>query len=165
MTQVTDMRGLMIDCVQDLHAGEMLTVDRLPPIIGAVGSPELRAALADHRAASREQARRLRDVARGMGEQVEGPECLWAKGVLDDARRDTRSVAPGPLLDIALIGAIRKLEAAETMSYQTAIGVARALGMDHAAALLARSQEEEEEAMNATLHDLLIGALSGVAVA
>ncbi len=48
----------------------------------------------------------------------------------------------GPLLDAALIGAVRKLEGAEAVSYETAIGMARALNMQDAAALLVQARAD-----------------------
>jgi ferritin-like metal-binding protein YciE len=48
-------------------------------------------------------------------------------GVADDARRDTKSVEKGPLLDAAIIGAIRKAKAAQIVSYDTAVAVAATL--------------------------------------
>ena len=42
-------------------------------------------------------------------------------GIADDARRDTKSVEKGPLLDAAIVGAIRKAKAAQIVSYDTAI--------------------------------------------
>lgn len=164
MSKVSDMKGLMVDCVQDLHSNETLTAGVLPVLLDFVTSPDLRAALVEHRAASGEQARRLQRIAEAMGEKAEGPDSLWASGILGDAKRDTESVGPGPLLDAALIGAVRKLEGAEVVSYETAIGVARALGMEDAAALLAQTRAEEV-AMDATLQGLLVATLGGVGVA
>ena len=164
MFKVSDMKGLMVDCVQDLHSNEALTVDVLPVLLDFVTSPDLRAALVEHRAAGKEQARRLQRIAEGMGEKAEGPDSLWASGILGDAKRDTESVEPGPLLDAALTGAVRKLEGSEVVSYETAIGVARALEMHDAAALLVQTRAEEM-AMDATLQGLLVATLGGVGVA
>jgi len=72
-------------------------------------------------------------------------------------------VEPGPLLDAALIGAVRKLEGAEVVSYETAIGVAQALGMQDAAGLLVRTRAEEA-AMDAILQELLAATLGEVGV-
>ena len=123
--------------------------------------PDGRAALVEHRTVSEEQARRLQRIAEGMGEKAEGPESLWVFGILGGAKRDTESVAPGPLLDAAPIGAVRKLEEAEVVSYETAIGVARALRMHDAATPLVQTRAEEA-AMDATLQGLLVATLGGV---
>ena len=84
----------------------------------------------------------------------QGPECLWAEAILEDAKRDTEMVKPGPLLDIALIGAVRKLKASEIVAYETAICVARSLGEASALEALQRTHVEEQ-AFDDTLHRLL----------
>ncbi len=105
----------------------------LPGLLDHVTLPGLHSALVAYHAASKAQARRLQRIAEGMNEKAAGPDSPWASGIPGDAKRDTESVEPGPLLDAALIGAARKLE---VVSCETAIGVARAPGMQDAAALL-----------------------------
>jgi ferritin-like metal-binding protein YciE len=163
MSKISDVKGLMVDCLQDLYSNEVLTVGTLPVLLDHVTSPELRSALVEHRTASEEQVRRLQRIAEEMGEKAKGPDSLWASGILGDAKRDTEGVEPGPLLDAALIGAVRKLEGAEVVSYETAIGVARALEMQDAAALLVRTRAEGV-AMDATLQGMLVATLGGVGV-
>lgn len=160
MPDVKTMRDLLVACVQDLHAAEQAAVDRYPPLVDAATAPELKAALEAHRAQSEEQALRLATIAKLLGESAKGPDCLWAKGILDDAKRDTKSVEPGPLLDAALIGALRKLENAEIVSYETALGAARALRHAEAERLLAETHAEER-AMDARLAGMLGRALGG----
>ena len=161
MPEVRDLKGLLIDCVQDLHGDEIETVEIYPLVIEAASSPGLRAALQEHREQSREQARRLERVAEALSTSAEGPACLWAGGILGDAKRDTETVTPGPLLDVALIGAIRKLEQSEVVSYETALAVARAMGLADAARLLEQTHGEEK-AMDARLLTLLEKILGGV---
>ena len=112
MPHVKDVRSLLVACVQDLYAAEQEAVDRYPPLIDAATGPDLKSALEAHRAQSREHAQRMQAVAELLGESAEGRECLWAKGILDDAKGDTKTVAPGPLLDVALVGGLRRLEQA-----------------------------------------------------
>ena len=164
MPDVKDTKGLLLDCVQDLYAAETAAVDRYSALMKAVTAPDLRAALEAHRAETRDQARRLEAVAGLVGGSPRGPASLWAGGILDDADRDTQTVAAGPLLDAALIGAVRKLERAEIVSYQTAVGVARSLNLDDAVRLLEQSQAEEE-GMDARLVPLLAKALADASAA
>ncbi len=162
MGKVDDLKGLLIDAVQDLYENEVATVAGLPAIIAAVASPALRDALTDHRTASEEQARRLTRIAEALGTEAKGPTCLWAEGILHDARRDTQSVATGPLLDIALIGAVRKLEAAEIVSYETAIGIARVIDLPAVEGDLTTTHREEVT-MDATLQRLLLATVDAAA--
>lgn len=164
MPHVKDMRSLLVACVQDLYAAEQEAVDRYPPLIDAAAGPDLKSALEAHRAQSREHAQRMQAVAKLLGESAKGPECLWAKGILDDAKRDTKTVTPGPLLDVALVGGLRRLEQAEIVAYETAIGVARATGLADAERLLVQTHADER-AMDARLVGLLERALAGASAA
>ena len=55
-------------------------------------------------------------------------------------------VEPGPLLDAALIGAVRKMAVAALVSYETAIAAADTLGLEPAAAILRQARAQESEA-------------------
>jgi hypothetical protein len=69
-------------------------------------------------------------------------------GILDDAKRDARSNARGPVRDTALLGAVRKGLAATTVSYDTAVALA------HSSAPLARmlrAQRTRVRALDKTL--------------
>ncbi len=101
------------------------------------------------------------DTLRGTGEDLDGPPNLWMAGILDDAERDTRSIAAGPFPDVALIGAIRKAKAAEIVSYETAVATAETLGS--ATAKICDAILREESDADAALHERLV-ALSGETV-
>ena len=122
---------------------------RLPGILYHADDGTLRDILGAQITQSQSQAERLR----ATGEDVAGPPNLWMAGILDDAERDTQSIVAGPLLDVALIGAIRKAKAAEIVSYETAVATAESLG--HAAAGICRVILEEEQAAHAALHACL----------
>jgi hypothetical protein len=66
-------------------------------------------------------------------------------GVMDDAERDTRTIASGPLLDTALIGAIRKGLAADEVSLETGVAVARSLGKERDGELLEQMRERSAQ--------------------
>ncbi len=64
-------------------------------------------------------------------------------GILDAADRDARATQAGRLLNIALVGAVRKAMAAQIVSSETAIALAR--NLDHVALLEAMSANRAEE--------------------
>jgi len=124
MTTPTGSRAALLHAaVQDLHGAKQLLAQRLPVIAGHARDTELVAILSEDGARAEAQAQRLR----GTGVSMAGPANLWMDGILDDAERDTRSHQPGDILDIALVGAIRKAKAAEIVSTDTAVALARAL--------------------------------------
>lgn len=155
MTRTASRSALLHVAIQDLHAGKRMQADRLPALADAARDPALKAIASTQAERAAAQAARLEDA----GGDMSGPVNLWMKGILDDAERDARSHEPGPLLDIALTGAFRKAKAAEMVSSETAIAIARALGLGELEAAVTRNREEEAAADHA-LRDRL-AALTG----
>lgn len=126
---------------EDLHAGKRAQVDRLPGIADQCGDADLARLLHDEAARADAQAKRIGKVAANLG----SPDNLWMGGILDDAERDTRQTQPGRLLDVALIGAIRKGKAAEIVSSETALALAEQIGAEAIHAAVAANRAEEIE--------------------
>lgn len=120
MAETTTRDDLLTVAMQDLRAGEDLLVERLPEVAACATDPDLAAELMSLVDAARARSLALRETGRGKG----GAPNIWRAGVLRDAERDTRSVAAGVLLDIALVGAVRKGVAAALVSYETAMALA-----------------------------------------
>ena len=150
MAKTSSFPALLHVALQDLHAGKLAQADRLPALAAAARDPALRALIEAEVGRAREGARRLEGVASDLS----GPANLWIAGILDDAERDARSHQPGSVLDVALVGAVRKAKAAEAVSSETAIALARASG---AAAIgeAAAANHAEEVATDGALRDLL----------
>lgn len=136
MATTATMGELLQSCVQDLHAARRVAIERLPAIIEAAG-PDLRAILQNLRDDYAAQAREFEATEHAL----EGPENLWMAGVMDDAERDTQSIVRGVLLDVALVGAVRKGVAADAVSLETAVAVARSLGRESDAGLAQRMRD------------------------
>ena len=151
MSKTDSKKGLLQSCIQDLHAARQVAIERLTCIAGEAGD-ELAGQLRDLRQAFRDEAERMEatDIS------LEGPENLWMAGIMEDAERDTRSVERGPLLDIALIGAVRKGVAADAVSIETAVAVARSLDRGDLAEQLQVMRERakaSDEALRALLQE------------
>ena len=148
MSQTATKEDLLQACVQDLHAARQVAVERIPCIIGEAGA-DLAKLLSDLVETYRDEARQFE----GTDISLDGPENIWMAGVMDDGERDTRSIVAGALLDTALIGAVRKGVAADSVSLETAIAVANSLGRDDIAALTQRMWERSGD------HDARLAAL------
>ena len=146
----TTAPDLLDSALQDIRAGADLLIAHLPAIRDAVSDQRLRDAFERLIADVAERRGRLEDTGRAGG----GPPNLWMQGVVDDAERDSDTVAPGPLLDTALIGAIRKGLVADVAAYDTAIALAEAT--DEAALAVSLSRLRDGASANdATLLALL----------
>lgn len=131
MAETASKQDLLETCFQDLSAARRLAAARLPLVIAAAGG-ELAPLLKSLRQDYADEAERFEKT----GYDLDGPENLWMAGIMDDAERDTKTIAPGPLLDTALIGAARKAVAADEVSLETAVAVARSIGEDEAGELV-----------------------------
>lgn len=139
MTRTSSKAALLHIALQDLHAGKLLLHQRLLAIAAAATDHLLRNAIEADAAQAAVQAERLVAAAGDMA----GPKNLWMTGILDDADRDADSHQPGVILDIALIGAIRKAKAAEIVSSETALALARETGQDAILAAVTANHREE----------------------
>lgn len=119
---VKDRSDLLDLCIEDLAEGARLVTSCLPPIAERAGDD-----LSDllHRIAASHGS----EVAlfEQLGMKTTGPDNIWMRGILDDAKRDSETLPEGALRDIALVGAVRKLMAADLASLETALALARQL--------------------------------------
>ena len=155
MTLIASRASLLHTAIQDLHAGKQDAAKRLSGLAEKTQDAALAQVLRNEADRANAQAARLTET----GVDVSGPKNLWMAGILDDAERDGKQTEPGPLLDIALVGAIRKAKAAEIVSSETAMALARALGESDLADAVAANRAEEI-ASDRALKDRL-AALSG----
>lgn len=139
MDKTDDPESLLIAALQDMLAGERLFAEHFPAIAADANAAPVREALAREVERARRQAATLAEDARAEG----GPPNLWMQGIVDDARRDAETVDAGPLLDAALLGAVRKALAAKHVSYETAVTLAERLAQTALAASLRRCRDEE----------------------
>lgn len=136
MSKTGSRAALLQVCIQDLYAGRRRAAKRLGRIASHAG-PALTSAIDKiARCCAKEAVSFERSDC-----DLNGPDNIWMTGILDDAERDTRSVEAGPLLDIALIGAVRKALAADFVSLETALVLARQLGRQNLAELIEAMHE------------------------
>lgn len=143
--------ALLHVALEDLHAGKRAQAERLPAIAAKGSDPRLRDILGSEARRAGAQAERIEHAGVVPGSQKN----LWMAGILDDAERDTGQIQPGWLLDIAMIGAIRKAKAAEIVSSETAIALAVETGVTDLGAVV-RANRDDEIATDRALKALLV---------
>lgn len=152
MVKTKSKDELLHVCVQDLYAGRTLAATKLPTVASAAGEGLCALVQAMQQQYAEEAAQFER-----TGYDLDGPENLWMAGIMDDAERDTRTIARGLLLDIAIIGAVRKALAADAVSLETAVVVAHSLGEESLGNLLRSMRERGHEAdlrLRQRLHEI-----------
>ncbi|TKD51552.1 DUF892 family protein [Sphingomonas baiyangensis] len=137
MAETDSLAALLHVALEDLHSGKTTQALRLPGLAAKCSDRTLVAVVTTEAARVAVQARRIAERVK-----MASPRNLWIAGILDDAERDTRQILSGPLLDIALIGAIRKAKASEIVSHETAVALARRINISD---LLAVTEELRTE--------------------
>lgn len=164
MAKVEDSRALLLMALRDLHDAEMAMAGRPAKLRGNSEDGELKRFIAEDGARSERQAGELAAIARSLGAEPHGAANIWLRAILDDADNDARTIAAGPLRDIALTGALRKGKQSERVSYETALALAEAMALDEAAAKLRTIRDEEaaaDEALARVLEKLCAGLAAG----
>ena len=120
MSGDNDLNSLLGLCLWDLGEATHLLCERLPQIIEDVDASPLKEELqCTIEAAAKRSAHYF-----NLTDQTHGPLNLWMTGILADAKRDSQTIERGLSLDIALIGAVRKMLQAENASIETALVLA-----------------------------------------
>lgn len=159
MTQLaTTSLDLFVVALQDLHDGECAWTDRVGGIAERIDDDRFADAMRSEIGQGRERAGRLQTIATALRVDIAGAENIWMRAILEDAHRDTTMIEHGSLLDIALIGAFRKGVQADRVSYETAIVLARSLGLNDAERALTLSRDQLAET-----DDTLAGLLGKIA--
>ncbi|MCW1432219.1 DUF892 family protein [Novosphingobium sp. JCM 18896] len=146
MTDVRDGRGLLILAIKDLADAEAAQVERLPRVREHARDPALVQFIERDESRSKDQRQALISIAREMSAEAEGVRNIWMRAILDDADNDAKTIITGPLLDIALAGALRKGKQSERVSYETAIALAKTLKMSSSAEALTAIRDAENQA-------------------
>lgn len=123
MSDTSSPEDLLQLCLWDLVAAGRLVASRLPVLLDHVDDLVLCREFDQVVAEFDMRADRLSTLAI----REEGPCNLWMAGMLDDAERDTRTIDRGRKLDIAMIGAVRKMLHAEAASIETAMALGERL--------------------------------------
>jgi ferritin-like metal-binding protein YciE len=143
---LTSLRALYVEELRDLYSAEAQLLKALPRLAKGAAAPELRTAFQRHALVTEQQAERLGLIFGGMAEKPGGKKCKAMAGLIAEAKDILAMDAHPAVLDLALIGAAQRIEHYEIVGYDAVRTYAKRLGFKEAAALLAQTLEEEEEA-------------------
>jgi len=141
------LRKFFVEELQDIYWAEKHLVKELPKLQKAATTDELADAFGDHQAATEEQVTRLEEVFKMMGETPKAKKCeameglvKEAHGIIEDTEEQTAT------RDVALIMAAQKVEHYEIATYGSLVQLAKTIGMNDVADILAETLREEKEA-------------------
>ena len=143
---IRNLEQLYHEQIRDLYSAETQLIAALPTMVDNATNEDLRMALSDHLAETRDQLDRLIEICDSHGIECEGEECEAMKGLIREATKHLQNTEPGEVRDAVIIASANRVEHYEIAAYGVAKTFAEVLGFDDAAALLDESLEEEATA-------------------
>jgi ferritin-like metal-binding protein YciE len=139
------LKEFFMDQIKDIYWAEQKLVKTLPKLSEAAHSDDLRAAFDSHLTETKNHVSRLEQVFSILGEEPKAVECPALKGIaeegeeiIDETEDDTAQ------RDVGLIFAGQKAEHYEIATYGALIQLAKDMGQDQIAGLLAQTLSEEK---------------------
>lgn len=140
------VEDLFIHELSDVYSAEKQITKALPRLARASINPLLADAFTSHLAETQGQIERIDQLVESAGLKLKRMKCVAMEGLVEESKELIDEIEKGAVLDAALIGACQKVEHYEIASYGTLIAMAKHLGMEEAASLLADTLAEEKAA-------------------
>jgi ferritin-like metal-binding protein YciE len=141
------IQALFTSELKDIYDAEKRLTRALPKMAKAASSDELRSALEEHLAITKEQVARLEEVFQLLELKPQAKTCEAMKGLIAEGEEVMEERMDENLMDLSLVGAGRRVEHYEMAAYKTLIGLAPNLESgDQIEKLLQQTLEEEDEA-------------------
>lgn len=145
-SKADNLRKLFEDELKDIYWAEKALTKALPKMSKKASSPELRAALEEHKTVTDGQVEKCEQIFELLDKPARGKKCEAMEGLLKEADEIVSSTEEGVVRDAGIISACQKVEHYEIASYGTLCAFAKTLGEKEVAAILEEILNEEKEA-------------------
>src|SRR3954469_9672234 len=142
---VKTVQDLFVEELRDIYHAERQITKALPRMAKAASSPELKQAFELHLEQTKGQIERLDQVFEQLDLPKRAKKCEAMEGLLEEARSTMEEIEDESVLDVGMIINAQKVEHYEIAGYGSLIAMAKQLGQNEAATLLAATLEEEKE--------------------
>jgi ferritin-like metal-binding protein YciE len=137
---------LFKDEIKDIYWAEKHLTKALPKMKKAASSPELQEAFETHLEQTQEHVARLEEVFELLEMKAQAKKCDAMEGLVQEGEGIIEDTEKGTATrDVGLILAAQKVEHYEIATYGGLTQLARTLGLDEIADILAETLEEEKE--------------------
>lgn len=141
-----NLKQLFVSELQDMFSAEQQIIKALPDVIKAAESPELKEALKNHLAETKEQLTRLKKIFSIFGIKEQSKMCEAMKGLIEECSETISEHEKSAVRDAAIISKAQRIEHYEISVYGTLVTFAKELDFDEAISLLKDSLSEESNA-------------------
>jgi ferritin-like metal-binding protein YciE len=148
------LREFFVEQLEDIYWAEQKLVKTLPKLEEAATTQQLKKAFSSHLIETQHHVTRLENVFRIIGSEARATKCPAMAGIVEEGEEIIDNTETGTSQrDVGLIFAAQKAEHYEIATYGGLVQLARTLGQNEAADLLAQTLEEEK-ATDSTLTNI-----------
>ena len=142
----TQLENFFTDSLKDIYWAEKHLTKALPKMQKAATTEQLKAAIGEHITQTEEHVTRLEQVFELMGKKAQAKKCDAMEGLIKEGESIVEETEDGTMTrDVGIISAAQKVEHYEISTYGTLVQLAKTMGMDEAASILAETLVEEKE--------------------
>lgn len=141
---INSVKDLFIEELRDVYHAEKQALKAMPKVAKKISNESLQDLLKQHQEETSNQVSRIEQVFEILEVPKRGKTCHAMEGLIEEAVTAMSEIEDDAVLDVAMIGAIQKMEHYEIASYGTLVELARSLGHEEAVDLLEQTLEEEK---------------------
>jgi ferritin-like metal-binding protein YciE len=145
-TDETMLKELFVDELKDIYWAEKHLTKALPKMRKGATSEELANAFEEHLAVTENQIGRIDEVFEMLEMPARAKKCDAMEGLVKEAQSILEDLPKGTMVrDAGLIIAAQKIEHYEIAAYGSLVQLAKTMGLNDIADLLAQTLEEEKQ--------------------
>lgn len=142
----TYLQKFFTHVLQDIYWAEKYLLKALPTMQNAATTEQLQQAIGDHVGQTKEHVVRLEQAFELMGEKAQGKKCDAMEALVAEGEAVIAETEDGTMTrDAGMIVSAQKVEHYEIAVYGSLVQIARTMGRDDIAAILALTLEEEKQ--------------------
>jgi ferritin-like metal-binding protein YciE len=138
------LEEMLVEQLRDAFSAEKQAIQGMKRSLKKITSPELKQGTQAHITQSEDQRARVEQVLSTLGSRPDRTVCEAMRGLVEEAQHEMEEHDKGPVLDLAIVASLQRIEHYEIAAYGTMVELAKALEEDEAADMLGQILSEEK---------------------
>jgi ferritin-like metal-binding protein YciE len=142
----TQLEKYFHDALKDIYWAEKHLTKVLPKMQKAATTEQLKSAIQEHIGQTQEHVARVEQVFEMLGKKAQAKKCEAMEGLVKEGESIMEETEKGSMTrDVGIIMAQQKVEHYEIATYGGLVTLAKTMGLEEAANILAQTLEEEKQ--------------------
>jgi ferritin-like metal-binding protein YciE len=141
---MSGLQEMLVSQLRDAFSAEKQAIQSMKKTVRKISAPELKDGTQAHIEQSEEQRARVEQALQQLGSKPDRTVCEAMRGLVEEAQHEMEEQEKGPLMDLTVVAGLQRIEHYEIAAYGTMAELAKALGENEVAELLATTLAEEK---------------------